>query len=76
MDPELIAWLSEETDFAPAPRLEEMVPSDVSVLELKELSVEYQTLKFETSDALYVPAVVNETPVSVALAVVTASEDW
>ena len=60
MDPELIAWLSEETDFAPASRLEEIVPSNVSVLELKELSAEYQTLKFETSDALYVPAVVND----------------
>lgn len=46
-----MAWLSEETDFAPVPRLEEMVPSKVSVLELKELSAEYQTLKFETSEA-------------------------
>ena len=46
-----MAWLSEETDFAPAPKPEEMVPSGVSEPELKELSAEYQTLKFETSEA-------------------------
>ncbi len=72
-----MAWLNEDTDLLPGPRLVVMVlPSCVlSPAVAKLLSAEYQTLKFNTSEAAYVPAVVKETPVNVAFAVVTASED-
>ena len=49
-----------------------MVESKASVLELKELSAEYQHFRLVRSEAAYVPEVLIVTPVKVALAVVTA----
>ncbi len=47
--PELMAWVSEDSEWACGPRVVEIVPSSVSLPNV--LSAEYQTLKFTRSAA-------------------------
>ena len=73
MLPLLIVWLSDVNDFAPAAAGLEIVLSVLSLPVSKVASVEYHSFRFVRSFASYVPAVVNASVFSVALAVETAA---
>ena len=71
--PELIAWLNPVNDFAPAAAGPVIVLMLESLPVFKVASAEYHSFKFVRSFASYVPAVVNATVFSSALATVTAA---